>query len=207
MSDIVELKNWLTADEINAIKQIVSTWPVKNYWARHGRFEGELVAGQSYHQWTKGDALEQILGERMDKMHGPHRVVETLYQELYFPWDVHTDWENVDSITPHRVFVIPLGSYDSRTIIFNQYGNYRDFYKHKQQFGPVENCVDLEFWHNNLSHCWEEDRQHLSLKYVSKHWRPGDVLSFPRNIFHSSDDFYLHQSGPKRFLQILTDCV
>ena len=208
MDDIISLKNWLSANEINEIKQIVSTWPVEKYWARHGRFEGELVTGQSYYQWTPGEILETMLGDRMTKVIGEHRVVETVYQTLYYPWDIHTDWYNKESSEPYRVFVIPLEDYPhSRTIIFNQQGNYRDFYKYKQQHDPIKDCVDLDFWQANLSHCWDDDRQYLSLKYVSDPWKAGDALCFPRNIFHSSDDFYLRQTGPKNFLQILTDRI
>lgn len=208
MDDIVELENWLTASEIATIKEIVTAWPVKNYWARQGRFEGELVTGQSYHDWSHDGELEKILTDRMIDIIGPHQVVETVYQTLYYPWDVHTDWYNEDSSVPYRTFVIPLDDYaHSRTIFFDQCGDYRDFYKYKQQHDPIDNCVDQEFWKANLSHCWDDDRKYLSLKYVSQPWKAGNVMHFPRNLFHSSDDFYLRQTGPKNFLQILTDRV
>lgn len=208
MEDIVELDHWLTADEISNIKRIASAWPVKNYWARQGRFEGELVTGQSYYQWTAGGELENILGQRMFDALGPHQIVETVYQTLYYPWDIHTDWYNQASSEPYRALVIPLDDYPgSRTVFFNQRGDYRDFYKYKQQHSPIDDCVDLEFWNSNLSHCWDDDRRYLSLKHVSQPWQAGRVMHFPRNLFHSSDDFHVRQSGPKCFLQILTDHI
>ena len=113
---------------------------------------------------------------------------------------------SVQGSAPWYTFIVPLDNYDSRTVIFDQSAaDYNDFYKYKQNNGKCEHPVDQQFWQENLSHCWPEDREYLSVKHVSEPWTAGSAVFFRRNFFHSSDNFHTKKIGPKKFLQILTD--
>ena len=208
MDSIIELDSWITLKEIDDLLAIANTWDKVEYTAKEGKFPGKLVATQSWHTWDNNDDLGKILHDRMQSVIGNHRVVELDYVELYLPWDIHCDYERpFPTPNPYYSFLIPLQSFPSRTIFFEQIADYNDFWKYKQHNRHVENCVDLEFWNNNLSHCWDEDRLYLSLQHVSKQWIAGDAICFKRDILHSSDDFYVRHPGPKKFLEILTDTV
>lgn len=206
MKDIYELNQWITADEIQQLIAITSEWKKIDYTAKEGKFSNQLVATQSWHRWNNTDELGQLLGKKIIDVIGPHRVIEVDYVELYLPWDIHCDYVREDKgRVPYYSLLIPLESYESRTVFFDQTADYNDFWKYKKSNQPIENPVDLDFWNKNLSHCWDDDRLHLSLKYVSHNWRAGNAIFFKRELFHSSDDYHTRNSHPKKFLQILTD--
>jgi hypothetical protein len=209
MNDIQEYQQWLTSDQIGQIERIVSTWNATPFVPTNGRFPNQLIANQHWHQWNDNDELAQLLKEKMTSVLGNHRVVEVDYVELFLPWDIHGEADREIKGSDHwYTMIIPFDNYPSRTIVFDQTSTeYNHFYLYKQAHQPVEYAVDLAFWNENLSHCWDEDRQYLSLKYVGHEWRRGDAMFFKRIHFHSSDNFHLRMQGPKRFLQILTDTV
>lgn len=208
MKDIFEIPNWVSDSEVQDILRIANSWEKIPFSPSYGRFPNELVSVQSWHVWDRNDDLGLILHNRIHETLGDNiKVVEVVYQELYLPWDIHADIQrDVHGSAPWYIFIIPLEDCSSRTIIFNQTsatGN--DFYKHKAANTLVDCPVDLDFWNENLSHCWDEDRLHLSLKYVGREWKKGNTMFFKRNLFHSSDNFHTQGIGPKKFLQVLTD--
>ena len=210
MKDVFELPQWLTLEEVQEITSIVETWEPVPFKPNYGRWPGELISIQSWHQWNDNDQLGKLLKERIHQALGNNIVVvETNYQQLYLPWDIHADLDReIKGVMPWYTIIIPLENYASRTIVFDQISpGYNDFYKYKQQHNKAISPVDLDFWNSNLSHCWDEDRQYLSLKYVGRDWRQGDAMCFNRKLIHSSDSFHTRGIGPKKFLQILVDLV
>jgi hypothetical protein len=209
MKDVFEIQNWVSPEEINQIAEIASEWDRVEFRPDYGRWPGELIAIQSWHTWNDHDALGQLFKNRMTRLLGYNiKVVEVDYVELYLPWDIHSEGTRPEKgSAPWYTFVIPLESYPgSRTMIFDQTSDeYNDFYRYKQSNPKAKMPVDIKFWEDNLSHCWDEDREYLSLKYASRDWTAGDTLFFKRNLFHSSDNFHTRNIGPKKFLQILTD--
>lgn len=210
MKDVFEIPQWLTNSEVQEVLCITNDWLKIPFSPNYGRFPGQLIAVQSRANWDENSPLGMLLHSRMCQVLGNNiNVVEVAYQELHLPWDIHADLRNLTKEgKPGYIFIIPLGDYNSRTIIFDQRsvtGN--DFYRHKEVNAPVNHPVDLDFWNENLSHCWDEDRLYLSLKYVGREWRKGSTMFFKRDLFHSSDNFHTQQIGPKKFLQVLTDIV
>ena len=206
MKDIYELDHWVTADEIQQVIAITDEWEKVPYIAKEGKFPNQLIATQSWHKWNSTDALGQLLGKKMTDVIGTHQVIEVNCVELYLPWDIHCDYIRKDKYrVPYYSLLLPLESCTSRTVFFDQTADYNDFWKYKKLNQPVENPVDLDFWNNNLSHCWDEDRLYLSLKYVSHNWEAGNAVFFKRDLFHSSDNYHTRNSRPKKFLTILTD--
>lgn len=210
MKDVFELTQFVTLDEVQQITDIVGTWEQNQFRPNYGRWPGELIAVQSWHEWDDNDDLGKLLGKRIRQAVGNNIVVvETNYQQLHLPWDIHADLDReVKGTKPWYTIIIPLENYVSRTIIFNQTSlGYNDFYKYKQQNSKAVAPVDSDFWNDNLSHCWDEDREYLSLKYVGHEWQQGDAMFFNRKYIHSSDNFHTRDIKSKKFLQILVDQV
>jgi len=206
MNDIYELDHWVSKDELNTLSAFVSNLQKVEYVGREGKFANQLIATQSWHSWDATDQLGQILGPKMVDLIGEHKVVECNSVELFLPWDIHCDYtREVTGKLPYYSFLIPLESAPSRTILFDQVADYNDFWKYKKVNSHTAHPVDLDFWNKNLSHCWDDDRLYLSLKYVSQDWNAGSVIVFKRELFHSSDNYHLKSNKPKKFLQILTD--
>ena len=47
-----------------------------------------------------------------------------------------------------------------------------------------------KFWEENLSMCWPQDREYVSLKQVMPYQRRGQIHGWPCKYFHSSDNFH-----------------
>ena len=203
---VFEIENLLTVTECDQLLSIMQQWPIKSFVPNAGRFKEQLVANQAWHNWSDSDKLSALLKPHLDSIYGSYHVAEAVYQELILPWDVHCDYDRPGRVTtPWYAILIPLEDSASRTIIFNQTAEYNDFWKYKQLNQPIDNPVDLEFWQENLNHCWDDDRNYLSVQHVSKPWKRGNVLSLQRNVLHTSDNFHQKNIKPKKFLQILLD--
>lgn len=208
MNEIFEIDQWLSPKEISTLRDIVKTWTSVPSIAKEGHFPGQLIANQSWHQWDHSDEIGKIIGTKLDCLFQDYAVVECVYQELFLPWDIHADYDRPTKFkSPWYSVLIPLESYDSNTIIFDQIAEYNDFWKYKQISKPANNPIDLDFWNNHLGFCWDDDRQYLSVRHVSKPWSAGNILCFPRNLLHSSDAFHKKILGPKCFIQILLDKI
>jgi hypothetical protein len=53
--------------------------------------------------------------------------------------------------------------------------------------------------------CWPEDREWLSIRKILPAQAAGQLIGFKRNIWHSSDNFYLKNIKSKSFIQVLVD--
>lgn len=208
-TDVIEIENWLQPDEILSLKQSVQLWKPEPSIPNAGHFANQLVSMQHYHDWYGDSDVADILQEKLEGIFGRFRVAECVYQELHLPWDIHCDYDrkNVQNPRPWRSVLIPLESSDSTTIIFKQTAEYNDFWKYKQTMPKSLDPISQEFWQENLDFCWPEDREWLTVDHVSKPWAQGNMLSFPRNRLHSSDNFHKKIIGPKRFIQILIDKI
>jgi len=211
MKDVQEFHHWISSEEVSKIESIVSSWTTVPFVPTNGRFPNQLIANQHWHQWDDKDDLGQLLGDKIKSVIGPYRVVETDYVELFLPWDIHSEgFREADSVDLKKLcsIIIPFGDYPSRTIIFDQTGDgYNDFYLYKKKGVRAEHPINKDFWDANLSHCWDDDREFVSLKYVGQEWHRGDAMFFKRIHFHSSDNFHLRITYPKRFLQIITQAL
>lgn len=208
MKDIFEIANWLSLEEVDQVLSITKNWEKIPFAPDYGRWPGQLISEQSWHDWNDQDQLGQLIGARLKQAVGENiKVVEVNYQQLHLPWDVHADLSrNCQGSCPWYTIAIALEDYASRTIIFDQSSvGYNDFHVYKKSNKKTEHPVDLDFWNANLSHCWDEDREYLSLRYVSQEWRAGNAIFFNRRFMHSSDNFHTRKVGPKKFLQILVD--
>lgn len=128
---------------------------------------------------------------------------------LFKPWDIHSDFF-LDTCAPgdrpYYNCLIPLEDAPSRTIIFDQKtSGANDFYIYKAHNHPVSTPIDEQFWNDNLDFCWPVDRQYLTVKQILPYQRTGQLNAFPRQYFHSSDNFHHRMDKPKHFIQVRID--
>ena len=210
MRAVIEQTGWLSELEAAEVLRLAQAWELVENVAATGKFAGTLMSRHSWSTYTESPGLADVVRNKVRDLIGDHDESVTVfnYMELHYPWDVHIDYtlHNVPRPEnfPYYCLLIPLEDYDSRTIFFGELAKYNEFSTFKQTNEPVSNPVDIEFWENNLSHCWPQDREFLSLRYVSKSFKAGNVVAFRRDMPHSSDNFHLSGAGPKRFLQIYT---
>lgn len=204
---IIEIDTWLSESECSTIEKFCIPLPAKPTILPYGRFPNQLIANQRFIKWDAENILGKIIKPKLDLIFQNYHVDEAVFQELYLPWDVHCDLirDTTGRCRPWQSILIPFETLDCATVIFEQLGEVNDFYLYKQTASKVKNPVDLKFWKDRMSHCWDEDREYLSINHVSKSWIRGNLLSFPRSLWHSSDNFHTRINKPKTFLQILID--
>lgn len=129
--------------------------------------------------------------------------------ELFLPWDIHNDLhlhKCAPGFRPLYNFLVPLADVQSRTIVFDQYSNeYNDFYTYKKLHAPVSCPIDVKIWEENLSMCWPEDRNYVTLKEIMPYQQRGQLHAIAREQFHSSDNFHTRGIKSKSFIQIWLD--
>ena len=176
----------------------------------HGVFKKQLVSEQTF--LSDDDLKQELFSKTLNLVQSvfPQNtyLIEAIYSKLHLPWDIHNDYVKSDREMVHQPFyniLIPLHDVDSRTIIFNQVADRKDFYLYKEKNQPVDNPISEEYWNQYLDYCWPEDRQYLTLQKEMPAQRAGQLIGFRRNIFHASDNFHTRNAGPKHLLQMLLD--
>lgn len=204
---VIEFKNKLTNEQVNQlVMEVIKQSSEDDYIAKWGRYPGELISNQRHFDYYNNSVLTSTIGPVLDQIFGKYRVIDTVRQILYLPWDIHTDWcRDVVDLQPWYNVLIPLESADSQTFIFEQQANYNDFYVYKEQNPKLAMPMDIKLFKDRLAHCWEEDQQWLSILKITSTWNCGDVIAFQRQHFHSSDYFPSKNIKQKVFLQLLID--
>lgn len=171
-----------------------------------GIFKGQLIAKQKLFENVSLPNLNIALEKIKNIFDCSIIFREILFQTLYLPWDIHSDWTPQDSSESYYNLLIPLQDVESRTIIFDQRSSdTKHFYIYKQQKEKCANPIPVDIWEENLNFCWAEDREYLSIKQIMPYQKTGQLMGFLRDYYHSSDNFHTKNIGPKYFLQILVD--
>jgi hypothetical protein len=210
MDDVFVLENFFDHALIDtAWTELKSAGPQVDFIDKHGVFKGQLISQQLHleHITDIGTpAMSVILKMIKEEFKEPILFRRVNYQTLHLPWDIHSDWTEADKSESYYNLLIPLHDVDSRTIIFDQRSiGTKHFYKYKEMNAKLDQPIPQDFWDENLSMCWPEDREYLSVKFVCPYQRRGQLVGFKRDYYHSSDSFHLRGVGPKHFIQILVD--
>lgn len=210
-NDPIVYEDFFSIQEIESMDEICRDLGTDIDWhAPMGyKFDGELIGKFRYLTRDNAPLIYQTMERVKSLFPREVKINEILYSNLYLPWDVHTDYvRNWPGQNPAGNFCVPLEDIDSRTIFFDQRGEYNEFYKYKESHGVLEDCLTEEFWDEHLNYCWPHDRQYLSSSYpLTPYHRRGQCIFIPRDLFHSSDNFHTRCPVPKRFLQVITDYV
>ena len=208
LDDAFVIENFFGLKLIADLWQELEQFPAgEDFVDQHGIFKGQLIANQTFIDSNKaGICLTEILKKVRDHLGIPVTWREIDFVKLYLPWDIHCDLVRSDADRPFYNALIPLHDVDSRTVIFNETSpGYNHFWQYKNEHAKSSNPVPRDVWDKYLSMCWPEDREYLSVKSIMPVQRAGQLIMFKRNLWHSSDSFYLSGAAPKYFLQLIID--
>lgn len=122
------------------------------------------------------------------------------------PYHIHADVKHNDrDQIPEYTIVIPLGTYDSSTIVFDQWiEDSNDFEDYKITNTPFDRLqIDPRFCADNLSHIHPRDLFYLTLQSVFS-WKAGDMFVMDRRRFHCSSNFIRKGISSKQGIIIWT---
>lgn len=128
--------------------------------------------------------------------------------ESYSPYGIHSDvmtrgFEDFDLAGPRQAawtFIIPVDTYDSHTLVFQQ--GFDDI-KHPQAaidagvLLPHHEPRDTAVWQRYLSHCDPAHADYLTVEEIFS-WQKGSLFAMDRKKFHVSDDFRVRGLACKR---------
>jgi len=208
MKECFCIDHFFSVGEMNLLEQLI----LKNgneeaNIADEGPFAGKLIV--AYVPLSGDNNIKSFLYEKLlNTLPKKFIIGQVTRVKLYLPWDIHSDYytkQVPEGYVPYYNLLIPLDDVESRTIVFDQFTNSDpNFSVYKKTHKPVENPVDEKFWNDNLSMCWPQDREYVTVKEILPWQRRGQLVGFPSKYFHSSDQFHLRFNYPKSFIQIRT---
>lgn len=209
MQEIFSYYNFFDSDDLAFINQAIAQQPVnKDVTLDYGNFPNVKIA--NYVNLLDNEKFTAWMMAKIRPVFDQDFVINSMYRILLFkPWDIHSDYF-LDACKPgYRPYyncLVSLEDAPSSTIVFDQVTRgANDFYLYKESNLPVDNPVPEEFWQEHLDFCWPQDRLYLTVKQVLPEQRAGQFQGFPRQYFHSSDNFHNRMDQPKQFLHIRTD--
>jgi hypothetical protein len=178
----------------------------------YGVFPGETMSNHividGAFKWWLTDRIKQSGYVNQDFIVGGCNAVT-----LYKPFDIHNDYiyryfNGGKEWVPWMNFIIPLSDTNSKTVVFNEY-NTQDratypFNQYKDDHGTVDNPVAKDIWDANCSHCWETDREYVSLQKIMPEQKRGMLTGLKSKFYHCSDHFHLTDPNPKQFIHVRT---
>jgi hypothetical protein len=124
--------------------------------------------------------------------------------DSFIPYEIHTDYRQDRMLTklePAYTIIIPLDTYASHTIAFEQHSKFKQVeqYFENEQPLPVELSRQISQADKNkyLSHIPDHQLNYFSIKEIFA-WQKGSVYFCDRQYFHCSDNYTsLGLSGKK----------
>lgn len=173
----------------------------------HGRHSGQVVSNNIAWDYHAHAEIESILTPKLESLLQKKLIVTDAHiLESKIPYQIHTDYiHNNHGFNPEYTILIPLDTYDSITVCFNEWADdYNDFEIFKQKYqGDIKLKMDPKFCANRLSHLHPHD-----LKYLSLHdtfiWNKGSVFAMDRRYFHCSDNYHRRGLNQKRAIVLWT---
>lgn len=203
-----------TSEEID----IVDQWIQKNgklciddgryddsgYMGRHG---GKLIAKNIMWDYHHCPEVGNILTPKLENLLQKKLIVPNAHiLEARIPYLIHSDilHENQGHV-PEYTMLIPLDTYDSITVCFNEWSDTsNDFEIFKQNYtGEKRLRMDPRFCANRLSHLHPKDLAYLTL-HDTFAWNKGSVFAMDRRYFHCSDNFLKKGLSQKRAIVLWT---
>jgi hypothetical protein len=210
------VENLFTTEEINVVNQYIVSNVHYNiddagsYFdsGRNGKYAGQVIATNIHWNYHQHPEVEKILTPKLEHLLQKKLIVNDAHiLESMIPYRIHTDVisNNNQGLTPEYNILIPLGTYDSITVCFNEWAeNYNDFEIFKQNYsGETKLKMDPKFCANRLSHLHPKDLMYLTL-HDTFAWNKGSVFAMDRRYFHCSDNFPKQGIVQKRAIVLRT---
>ena len=139
-----------------------------------------------------------------DKVIGCH----FFHLKSFRPVQVHSDygWCKCDEDeTPYYIFLIPLETVNSYTIVLDQVYEGTDFIKYKEEAKPLpkDKIMSVEEYNKWFSHCWPQERPFISIQKLFK-WKAGSILGCDIRYLHASDNYLKDELAEKNCLVLMS---
>lgn len=137
----------------------------------------------------------RLLREKLDKHFDPRLKVGAFHiLEASYPYKAHTDGIKGQYLIDDDHYgawtlVIPLETFDSHTIVFNQHSYDSKMIHPFMEKNPKLNAIDEDTYQKYLSHEWREAMDYFSIETIFP-WKKGSCFAMSRYKWHTSDNFY-----------------
>jgi SAM-dependent methyltransferase len=179
-----------------------------------GNDQGRTSAEARAHYWYPGPSsqgtISKILSDKLSHYFSREIVcIDWHILNSFQPYDIHADGYDLNNVGTHLpegweyayTFLIPLDTYDTSTIIFEQ-----ESYTHKggQAWFSHDNpelldSIDDATYEKYFTHCDREIVKHLSIETIYN-WEKGGLLAASRHALHASDNYLNNYILEKRAL-------
>jgi hypothetical protein len=203
---------------INEIDEVVSL--IKNHGysldddsslypdtGKDGRNQGKIIANNIFWDYHQFENIANILTPKLEKIIKKKLIVTEAHLLLSkIPYLIHTDFVHDNKgLTPEYTLLIPIDTYDSYTICFNEWAEeFNDFaiYKLNCKEEPTLR-IDPKFCADRLSHLHPNDLKYLTIHETFK-WNKGSVFAMDRRYFHCSDNYKKRKIDGKNAIVLWT---
>jgi hypothetical protein len=205
MLDSIIRENFLSSEEIELISNHIyqNTTP----WESRDKDVPERLAGY-YHVWPfykkEFSFIRDMIESKLKNIIPIKLIMDHSHiLESLLPYDVHTDYKQsrmFNGLTPAYTIIIPLETYNSRTIAFNQhYANEKrmEDVLLAEELPLVDDCIDDAFYEKYMTHVNPDYKKYLSVKEIFP-WKQGSIHLCDRRYFHCSDNYLKNGIEKKR---------
>jgi hypothetical protein len=206
--------NLFTSNEMDEVDQLIKA--IGKYGiddgsyldsGNNGKHAGKVIASNIHWNYHSHPEIEKILTPKIENLIQKKLLVTDAHiLEAKIPYLIHTDViHNNRGLAPEYTIIIPLDTYDSITVCFNEWAEeYNDFEIFKQQYqGEKKLKIDARFCAERLSHLHPKDLVYLSV-HDTFAWNKGSMFAMDRRYFHCSDNFPRRGLAQKRAIVLWT---
>lgn len=154
--------------------------------------------------------VDDIIGTKLREVFHPELIVGPFHlHDSLRPYQLHSDAADPketetlisDGLDYAWTFIIPLDTYDTHTIMFDQKsGKMKDMYDWIHTLNPpILDSIDKETYEKYLSHCDLSTVRCLSLHEIFP-WNKGWLSATDRRRIHCSDNYIANGLNGKRAL-------
>lgn len=174
---------------------------------KNGRNEDKVIANNILWDYHECKPIEDILTNKIEQIIGKRLIVTEAHILMSkIPYLIHTDFIHENKgLTPDYTILIPLETYNSYTICFNEWvEECNDFEIYKQNYkGEPKLRIDPKYCAERLSHLHPNDLKYLTIHETFK-WNKGSVFCMDRRYFHCSDNYKKHGIDGKNAIILWT---
>lgn len=197
------VENFLTNEEVDYINSVLTLEVMQSL--------GRTVQRDSSTYYLVTDEITDLLLSKIEKLPNEQLFIRVL--DCYDPAGSHSDTSpgeaSGDQYQPTRfarTLIIPMGDYDSNTILFDQNlplgENALKYIETLPSLSPPK--IDQETYDKYLTHLPHYHKDKLSIDTIFP-WKKGSLLIFDRNRLHCSDNFLARGLISKRGFVIWTE--
>jgi len=190
-----QIENFLTPEEVKEITRLIESQSTVSIMSGDygAQTTGPLIATNynwEYHDPATAD-IRAILEPKFEQVFGKKLQVQKSHiLEATIPFMLHGDYlhpGNTKDTIPEYTIIIPLGTYNSSTVVFNESIEHtNEFKEYRKQFSERPTLkLDPKFCLQELGHLEKNDLYYLTLKEIFP-WTSGNMLAMDRRYFHCS---------------------